>query len=235
MPTIEPRRVAASLASAIDAVHRHLEETAHEIPKHLSLRDGLIDAPTPAAVKWIHSRAQDLLTNHTIVHGAGVILNIERAVIPRQCILWQIREGEGFTDYQFDLEGSGTNVYDYRQQPWYATPNITNRPATVGPYLDYAGVDEFIVTLTAPYLDSHGMVALGGADLAVESLQQRLLSETRGTSAEFVLANSEGRILGANTAQFLPGEKIDEHSNLSRILLPTAIPAFTLWWADQPG
>ncbi|WP_431813959.1 cache domain-containing protein [Kocuria sp. cx-455] len=190
-------------------------------------------------VTRMRMHALGVLKRHSMLAGTGVIFAPERIAVPEQLIQWYVRSDDGDIEpYGFVYDRDSHEFYDFLNLPWYHTPRTTGRPALGGPLLDYLGFDEYIVTLAVPLNVGDEFAAVVGADILVESvqvaLQKALSRHSSGQWPPVALVTEEDRIVCSNSARFLPGLRLNEHSDgLSRITLATSVPTFTLVAATQ--
>ena len=104
------------------------------------------------------------------------------------------------------LDPAASDYYDYEAAEWFYEPRDHGTRWVAGPFVDHSGTDAHIFTLTQPVLDAQGrFLGVAGADLTVDSVEaiaRPALAAVRGPAA---LLNHRGRVISANTSDFLPG------------------------------
>ncbi|MFU0805100.1 MAG: hypothetical protein ACFWTS_06350 [Pseudoclavibacter caeni] len=133
---------------------------------------------------------------------------------------------------EFDLDAGSDGFYAFDRMDWYTIPVRTGQVHLAGPYIDYLGVDEYILTLTVPLRAHDEIVGIAGFDITQGDLEGPLTPLLRRTASSLALVSGQGRVLLGNSAAMLPGDSVRA--------LPTARPlrelaAFdlTLWTADE--
>ena len=151
-----------------------------------------------------------VLDSHPKAYGAGVVFDIDRIAASDQTIQWYVRGDDGYEPYGFVYDGDSPEFYDYMQLPWFTEPKRTGEAVLTGPYLDFLGVDEYILTASVPLVIGHRFAGTAASDIEVRSIERIFLDLVRGVPADIALTNLEGRIVCTNSSRFLPGEPVDE-------------------------
>lgn len=180
----------------------------------------------------IQEWATRILQSHPLVSGAGVIFDPAQVQPQVRLIDWFSRTGDGeVVPHYFVHDTTSLNHYDYTQLPWFKGPFETGEPTLVGPYLDYLGVDELVLTATVPWSVGGQFLGLAGADIPVDSLEHVIQDPQRGLTHPLALVSAASKIICANTARLLPGDPIDEVTG-RRLVLPTAVPTVAVHCED---
>jgi hypothetical protein len=176
--------------------------------------------------------AVGLLSRRTIADGAGFIFDPDRIAIAEQLIQWQVRsQAGGFEPYGFVYDADSTEYYDFMRLPWFETPRRTGEPTMAGPYLDYLGVDDYVLTATVPIVSGGAFVGVAGVDIQVSLLERVMLSRCRGLRVPVALVTSEDRIVCSNSAHYLPGDRLPHAPEAGhRMVLPTRVPTLAVQW-----
>jgi hypothetical protein len=176
--------------------------------------------------------AVGLLSRRTMADGAGFIFDPHRIAIPEQLIQWQVRSQEdGFEPYGFVYDTDSTEYYDFMRLPWFETPRRTGEPTMAGPYLDYLGVDDYVLTATVPIVAGGVFVGVSGVDIQVSLLERIMLSRCRGLRVPVALVTPEDRIVCSNSAHYLPGDRLPQEPEAGhRMVLPTRVPTLAVQW-----
>jgi DNA-binding FadR family transcriptional regulator len=145
-------------------------------------------------------------THGGLVTGAGVITAPGLlADAPRWLEWWWTGARGGLEALRVNLDPAAPDFYDYTAADWYATPRRTGRPALSGPYVDYACTNEYAVTLGVPC----GELGVAAADVLVANLERRVAPALAALGRPVALTNAAGRVIAANTASVVPGQRVD--------------------------
>lgn len=165
-----------------------------------------------------------VLDSHPKAFGAGVVFDLDRIAASDQTIQWHVRGDDGYEPYGFVFDGESSEFYDYIGLPWFDVPKRTGAAFLAGPYLDFLGVDEYILTATVPLVIGHRFAGTAASDIEVRALERIFLEKARGIDAHIALTNLEGRIVCTNSSRFLPGEAVDESAADVAFDLPSRTP-----------
>ncbi|WP_158583059.1 PDC sensor domain-containing protein [Nesterenkonia natronophila] len=231
----EIRGFAHALAEDLDRLFDDLEGAAALVRRRLgsenanSRRWGPFQ---PDQLRMMEAEADSLLERHPLVYGAGIIFDPDRIVSPEQLIPWRVRGESGAPEaYGFDFDEHSRDYYDFLQLPWFAEPKATGEPKFTTPYVDFLGVDEYILTAAVPFADDYGFVGVAGSDIEVSTLERVMMRAAKNVSGRFVLLGAEGRIVCSTTARFLPGELLEQDTvSGHQLMLPTRVPTLSLYW-----
>lgn len=232
----ELHRFSHSLAAELDLVFSDLQDEAALITSRLGGEnsDNFRWGPfQPRQLALIETAAERILNRHTLVAGAGAIFDPDRIASPEQLIPWRVRgKVHGTTEpYGFNFDEHSSDYYNFMELPWFTVPKATGEPKLTPPYVDFLGVDEYILTASVPFTDSFGFVGVAGADIEVKTLESVMMRAAKEVSAPFVLLGAENRIVSSTTARFLPGELLNDDTNTGHsIQLPTDVPTLSLYW-----
>lgn len=234
------RSLSDSLATDFDGLYTDLEQMAQDVrpaatpsgPVGATHGVGPFDDDQLAAMQ---SRAVRLLSRRALADGAGYIFNPDSIAIAEQLIQWQVRsQAGGYEPYGFVYDEDSTEYYDFMRLPWFDAARRTGRATLAGPYLDYLGVDDYVLTATVPIVLSGGVfVGLAGADIQVGVLERIVLSRCRGLRIPVALVAAEDRIVCSNSAHYLPGDRLPAGGDTARrVALPTRVPTLSVYWDE---
>ena len=148
-----------------------------------------------------------------IVAAPGVVAGKDRH------LEWWQRTGsgdrgpDGFARIRLNLDPESIDLYDYLDMDWFTIPRDEGRPYVYGPYLDFAGADRYVVTMTVPVTDAgpageREFLGVAGTDIRMSHLEPDLLAILRSVPAPAVLVTAERRVVAANTPHWISGTRL---------------------------
>lgn len=180
-------------------------------------------------------RVRDFLRDHPRVNGAGVIFSRSALGDGKGVIEWWVRDGkDGLARYQFEVNPLGQRFYDYEKLEWFMVSFRSGQQWLTGPYIDYLGVEEYVVTLTTR-TELHGRpVGVTGLDITVSDLERELLPMLRAARRPALLLNSHGAVLVSTASRYSAGDLVPEGvAGFSAVPLVSADVQITLLVADE--
>ena len=105
-----------------------------------------------------------------------------------------------------DLDPDSVGAYEYPAAEWFEIPRSSGRRAVVGPYVDYAGTDEYILTFAAPVTGDAGFFGVAAADIRATDVERAVLPLLDSADgAPVLLVNASGRVIASNTPDAIAG------------------------------
>ncbi len=167
-------------------------------------------SPTTADLSTIrptvlaHLSTQPRLAGTGVIAAPGVL-----ADQPRWLEWWRRPPTDGDPlPLTVDLDTGNIGSYDYPHAPWFDVPYRTGRRVVVGPYVDYAGTDEYILTFAAPVSSDAGFFGVAAADIRTNDFERAMLPTLNSEGPATVLVNATGRVLASNTPAAIVGSMI---------------------------
>jgi hypothetical protein len=174
---------------------------------------------TPRDVGQLENMTKEFLETHSFIVGAGVIFSAD-AIENRDGVLeWWIRRGQGIEKLEFDLTPGGERFYDYQNMPFFTSASRTGERSMWGPYVDYLGLDEYILTYTAPFQVGGKFAGVAGCDIRIRKLEEIFMPALRAIPGDAALLNGSNRVVVGNSGAYLVGERI-RHIPSNKQLLP---------------
>ena len=171
--------------------------------QHLELSESTRRKMKAVAVKFL---AED-----ETVDGCGLIFAHSALGTENGHLEWWVREDESrFARYSFGVVPGADRYYDYEHHEWFIRAFNDGKPALVGPYIDYLGVEAYVLTLTVPAIARGVRVGAVGNDIQLADLERELLPELLRCPVEMALVGKHGNVLFSNSSRFLPGEHVPE-------------------------
>lgn len=176
---------------------------ALDAAQHIDLTDG--------ARRRMKASATRYLAEHPVVDGCGLIFAHSALGTENGHLEWWVREEESrFARYSFGVVPGADRYYDYEHHEWFVRAFHDGAPAMVGPYIDYLGVESYVLTLTVPAeLDGVRIGAIGN-DITVADLETELLPLLLAHDEPLAVLGRHGSVLCSNTATLLPGAYVPE-------------------------
>ncbi|GAB2819612.1 cache domain-containing protein [Streptomyces daliensis] len=104
-----------------------------------------------------------------------------------------------------DLDPGSVGAYEYPAADWFDGPRRTGRRTVVGPYVDYAGTDEYILTCAAPVGFGQDFFGVAAADIRATDFERAVLPLLEAEGGAALLVNASGRVLASNTPDSITG------------------------------
>ncbi len=210
MPDASP--YASSAAATVEAL---LRDTFDGIDR---LRELTVDvhrravaegrAPTTSDLATIRPTVLAHLSNRNRrLAGTGVIAAPGTlADQPRWLEWWRRPQPDGDPlPLTVDLDPGNVGSYEYPLAPWFDVPYRTGRRVVVGPYVDYAGTDEYILTFAAPITSDAGFFGVVAADIRAGDVERAMLPMLNTEGPATLLVNATGRVIASNTPTTIVG------------------------------
>lgn len=151
------------------------------------------------------------------VHGIGVLA--ARDVVPgvRYWMEWWQRgaTGELGRNGRHVLNPGRDDFYDYSSKEYFTRPRDTGRAEAIGPYVDYGGVDDLVITVATPLVDGTRFVGIAASDLRVAELERHFASWLAAADGRLMLVNAESRVILSNTVEYNSGDVLRSPAGLS--------------------
>jgi DNA-binding FadR family transcriptional regulator len=152
-----------------------------------------------------------------VVHGLGFMVEIGMLADTSYWIAWWQRTADGTLDrdYSHQLDPTRDDFYEYGSKGYMTQPRDTGRPSAMGPYIDYGGVDDYLVTVSVPVTNSGAFVGIMAADIRVASLERAVSPWLAQADGVCLVLNAESRVLLSNTVQYNVGDVLPADADLS--------------------
>lgn len=161
-------------------------------------------------LKAVKATADEFLAKHATPEAAGIIVR-PGVVGDEGDIEWWKREADGESrKVLFTLTPQTAGFYDFEALEWFRNVIETGRPTITGPYVDYAGMDQYILTLTVPFRLNGDIIGAAGCDIELAELESALMPMLRRIDADAALVSTNGRIVLGNSGRFLVGNRVTE-------------------------
>ena len=185
----------------------HLRTLADELITHLKFDSADHLDLSESTKRKLKAAAVRFLADNDAVDGCGLIFAHSALGTENGHLEWWVREDESrFARYSFGVVPGADRYYDYEQHEWFTRAFNEGAPALVGPYIDYLGVEAYVMTLTVPAEVGERRVGAVGNDMQVEDLERALMPLLLRSPVEMVLLGRHGTVLFGNTSRFLPGD-----------------------------
>lgn len=207
MTTTPARQAATEIAAWMNALGEDVHKFATQTATLWS------DRPSPLSITArdlanLESSAQDFLETHSFAVGAGVIFSTEAIKGRDGGLEWWIKRDDNVEKLEFDLTPGGERFYDYQNMPFFSSASRTGEQTAWGPYVDYLGVDEYILTFSAPMQLDGKFAGVAGCDVRIRKLEEIFMPTLRAIPRDAALLNGSGRVVVGNSGAYLVGERV---------------------------
>lgn len=211
--TIKPATLEATstkLAAWFLEMYDDLTKLADDAETGIVRSRGKRSALAEKDLKSVRTAADAFLTKHETPEAAGVIIR-PGIVGDEGDIEWWKRGVDGdSTRILFTLTPQTAGYYDFEALEWFRNVVETGRPTLTGPYVDYAGMDQYILTLTVPFRHDGEIIGAAGCDIELRELESALMPILRGIDSDAALISRHGRVILGNSGRFLVGNRVTD-------------------------
>ena len=209
------QHTADDAANAIDAwvtsifadLGHMARETEHAMRDMYRRRDEL----TEKHLRAVRPMASAFLERHEVPEAAGVVIGPGVIDPERGAVEWWRRDEDGTTKrIVFTLTPDAAGYYDFVSLDWFSDVIATGKPAVQGPYLDYAGMDQYIMTFMVPFSLDGELVGTAGCDIEVRELEKVIMPILRTIPADAALVSRLDRTIVGNSGRFLVGNRVGD-------------------------
>lgn len=211
-----------------------LDALADELIGNLRFSDdGLIEI-SDSTRRRLKSAAVRFLAEDETIDGCGLIFAHSALGTENGHLEWWVREDESrFARYSFGVVPGADRYYDYEHHEWFIRSFYDGTPALVGPYIDYLGVETYVLTLTVPAEIRGTRVGAVGNDIQVADLEAALLPVLLDHPSTAALIGRHGNVVLSNSSRFLPGDYVpDSLPGFGRARIEPAQAGVQLLYAD---
>lgn len=164
---------------------------------------------TEKDLRAIQPFATMFLDRHPTIEAAGIALGPGIVNDAYGAIEWFARGTHGRSErIHFTLNPDEAGFYEYLTHDWFTEVMKNGAPTIQGPYLDYAGLDKYIIASTVPlYLDGV-LIGTTGCDTEVSALEPVVMPLLRQIPMDAALVSKFDRIMAGNSGRFLVGNRV---------------------------
>ncbi|MCG2623262.1 cache domain-containing protein [Arthrobacter sp. I2-34] len=231
-------KAADSITGWLNDLYRDLGTMSGEVGLLLEAALGDRTKISKRDLAGLREKSTKFLNSHSDVVGAGVIFSISSIQDAEGVLEWWFKNDDNAIEkLDFDLAPEGNSFYDYEQLPWFSIAARTGQQTIAGPYVDYLGFNEYIMTCTVPSYVRGNFIGVTGCDLRVRDLEQVFIPMIRSVPGDAAILNgNENRVVLGNSGRFLVGERIKNRPE-GYSLVPLEVPYLnlSLLCSSRPG
>jgi hypothetical protein len=219
---------AAAIEAWLNGLYQDLHASSKQVGKQLEERISQGSKISPTDIVGIGEMAESFLHSRDIAVGAGEIFSLSAIKDAEGVLEWWIRNDFGQIEkFGFDLAPEGDRFYDYEKLPWFSIAAKTGQQSIAGPYVDYLGFDEYIVTFAVPTYVHGSFVGVTGCDIRIRDLENKLIPIIRRIPGDAAILNDQNRVILGNSGRFIVGERIKSEPE-GFAFLPLDVPNLNL-------
>ena len=132
---------------------------------------------------------------------------------------WRRTDSGPVADNHHVLDPTREDFYDYQSMEFVARPRESHKLWAHGPYVDYGGVDNYILTIASPILAEGKFYGVISADILIADFES-WLSPLLAAAGETYLLNSENRVIVSNSVTFGVGDEMRARDGYHRSDFP---------------
>ncbi|WP_162463823.1 MULTISPECIES: FCD domain-containing protein [unclassified Mycolicibacterium] len=154
---------------------------------------------------------------HTLLPLTGIGVIAETDTVPgvKYWMTWLERTPSGaLAPANHVLDPTRDDFYDYENREYLAYPREHRTPWAMGPYVDYNGVDDYVVTVSVPIMDDNRFLGVAATDILAADMERSFSPWLADATGLCLLVNAEGRVLVSNSLTYSMGELVRSTAGL---------------------
>lgn len=133
---------------------------------------------------------------------------------------WHRTESGPRKDDSHVMDPSREDFYDYESHEFMAKPRQLLKPWAMGPYVDYGGADDYIVTIAVPILRRRRFLGVAVVDFLVADLERQLAPWLAVPGEVRLLLNWENRVIVSNSSSLSAGDLVTDDRRYTAVDFP---------------
>ena len=221
MPTAQVAHAANALSSWLSGVCTEVNKLASDVSSLLERNLAGKPGIDVAALAGLDEYPRDFLARNTFAAGAGTFFAVETLEPGVPALDWWARKEYGTIGrLDLDMTPGSSRYYDYEKLPFFSTAASTGEQSLWGPYVDFLGFEEYILTFAAPLSINGRFTGVAACDIRIKDLEPLIMPALRAISADAALVNASNRVILGNSGLYLVGERIKpDYPNQQRMNL----------------
>ena len=202
-------RASIAIGEWLNAIYGDLTIMAAAGERELQIARGAKTVLTERNLRAIQPAAAAFLARHEIPTAAGIVVGPDILDNNLGAVEWWQRGDSGSTQrIVFNLSPEDPGFYDFVTFEWFAEVVSTGKPAIQGPYLDYAGMDKYILTAMVPLSLDGVLIGTAGCDTEVRELERIVMPILRTIPGDAALVSKFDQIILGNSGRFHVGNRV---------------------------
>ena len=178
---------------------------------------------TEQAIEPLRDRVVGWLATGDVAWGYGFVGAPGVVDGKTRYLFWFQRSERDVRRLQVNFDIEDVNAYDYLNMEWYDAAEQRRRAVVHGPWVDYTGSGQYVLTATIPVVHDGRFLGVAGSDLLVSGLENQVLPALKRVQAEALLVNANRQVVVSNSPQWIPGDRLRTHP-LDGDTFRTAVP-----------
>lgn len=207
--TTDVEHAADALTSWVNGVTAEIKKLSDDVASLLDRNLAGKDKVGQAALTGLDNLSREFLTRNTFAVGAGTFFAASSVEEGGHELEWWFRKESGtLARLDFDLTPGSDRYYDYEKLPFFSTAAATGEQTVWGPYIDYLGFEEYILTFAAPFSVHGHFTGVAGCDIRLTDLEPLIIPNLLLVPGDAALVNASNRVILGNSGMYLVGERI---------------------------
>ncbi|MET3722018.1 MULTISPECIES: cache domain-containing protein [unclassified Arthrobacter] len=220
-PAAEVVHAATALSSWLSGVCAEVAKLSSDVSSLLERNLAGKSRADRASLKGLDEFPREFLTKNSYAAGSGTFFAVETLEEGVPALDWWARKEHGTIGrLDLDMTPGSSRYYDYEKLPFFSTAASTGEQSLWGPYVDFLGFEEYILTFAAP-LSVHGrFTGVAACDIRIKDLEPLIMPTLRAVPGDAALVNASDRVILGNSGLYLVGERIKSgYPNQHRLAL----------------
>ncbi|WP_026556513.1 cache domain-containing protein [Arthrobacter sp. 35W] len=212
-PSTEVVHAATGLTSWINGVCTETENLSRNVASLLERNLAGKSKVGKSSLTGLDELAREFLTQNAFAVGSGTFFATESVEEGGHALEWWSRKESGVMKrLHLDLTPGSNRYYDYEKLPFFSTAAATGEQTLWGPYIDYLGFEEYILTFAAPFSVHGHFTGVSGCDIRIKDLEPLIMPNLRSIPGDAALINASNRVILGNSGMYLVGERVKSGS-----------------------
>lgn len=155
------------------------------------------------------------------IDGIGVLAEVGTVAGHPYWVDWWHRteSGQVERDARHVLDPERDDFYDYEAMEFMAYPRIHRTAWATGPYVDYGGADDYLISISHPILHDGRFLGVAAIDVLVADIERRFAPWLARAEGTCLLLNSDSRVIVSNSVTHNVGDVVRAAAGLGVVPL----------------